>query len=283
MVEGPSTPVQPVNVLKGALFSREGCCISNFCFCFWQPRLFWLPHISCCVFIVLQIAGGFHTATGAERRFPYSSWGTQPAHTTFFFPFKVVPPDFYPAYRRVNARKGVYGRSVYACTDLYGPFRAFSRHYTLLRAYTRGKNQVDVVHERHFSSFKLFPTICVLQQQGYIFVFMCSFPIYFLGTQSREREGFVFQSEFFSLMRIDLFFLYCSIVVCVFFSIYFIFFLGRGEGFFVGRGRVFVGIFNNTGGSITHGVSVLASQRRNHTIHFTFFFRCVLYERHVPS
>ena len=41
-----------------------------------------------------------------------------------------LPPDFY----RVKVRNGVR-RSVYACTDLYGP----------IRAYKRGKNQVGLL------------------------------------------------------------------------------------------------------------------------------------------
>ena len=53
------------------------------------------------------------------------------AISTFFFLY--CPPDFYPAYRRVKARTG----------PLWPNLTHFSQPLRAIRAYTRGKNQVD--------------------------------------------------------------------------------------------------------------------------------------------
>ena len=59
-----------------------------------------------------------------------------------FVCFVIIPPDFYPAYRRLKARKGW---EKWVGFGLYGPLRASTRLYlyTPLRACTRGKNKVD--------------------------------------------------------------------------------------------------------------------------------------------
>ena len=70
------------------------------------------------------------------------------------------PPDFNPAYRRVKACIGAY-RSVQAYTD---------RPYTPLRAYTRGKNQVEDVSKSEIPHF-FFYSSCVFFFSSFFFFF----------------------------------------------------------------------------------------------------------------